>query len=177
MQTCQWNFPKFTSKVYRAVEYYAHIQSSAAKLTVEMARGPEHKRKASKELPKTKKWNVLKWLRQSPDLRLIKLLGGKTECRKTQKWAATEGSCSKVLAKQMNEGKPAFGHGHVHRVQTPGSHWLERICSQVLEIIFIILLVCPATLTEYLIFVNLKVYTSITFCLLYLKSITHTEVK
>ena len=60
------------SEVYRAV-LSAQIQSNAVKLigwrfTAQMNNDPKHTTKATQELLKAKKWNVLKWPSQSPDL-------------------------------------------------------------------------------------------------------------
>ena len=60
------------SEVYRAV-LSAQIESNAAELlrrcfTVQMDNDPKHTVKATQELPKAKKWNILQWPNQLPDL-------------------------------------------------------------------------------------------------------------
>lgn len=64
------------SEVYSTL-VSAQIQSSAAKvstLTVPMDYDPKYTAKVTRELLKTKNWNVLKWLCQSPDFNPTELL-------------------------------------------------------------------------------------------------------
>ncbi|KAJ7322744.1 hypothetical protein JRQ81_019031 [Phrynocephalus forsythii] len=75
----------------------AHIQPNASELTgrrftVSMDKDPKHTAKATKEFFKGKKWNVMQWPSQSPDLLKTKLKGN------VQEQAGTEDSYSRGLA-------------------------------------------------------------------------------
>ncbi len=64
------------SEVFRAI-LSAHIQPNASQLigrrfTVQMDKDPKHTAKATKEFLKGKKWTVMQWPSQSPDLNPIK---------------------------------------------------------------------------------------------------------
>ncbi len=75
--------------------------------------------KAVQEVLTVKKWSILQWPSQSPDLtRLssISLAEDKTKDRKTHKHTTTEGSCSK---------NPVSAD--VHEFQTKGSQCLQKI--------------------------------------------------
>ena len=69
---------RMNSEVFRAI-LSAHIQPNASELigrhlhlhTVQMDNDPKHTAKATKEIFKAKKWNVLQWPSQSPDLNPI----------------------------------------------------------------------------------------------------------
>ena len=63
---------RMISEVFLAI-LSAHIQPNASELvgrrfTVEMDNDPKHTAKATKEFFKAKKWNVMQWPSQSPDL-------------------------------------------------------------------------------------------------------------
>ena len=69
---------KMNSEVYRAI-LSAHIQPNATKLighrfTVQVDNDPKHTAKATQDFLKAKKWNILQWPSQSPDLNPIELL-------------------------------------------------------------------------------------------------------
>ena len=66
---------RMNSEVFRAI-LSAHIQPNASELigrrfTVQMDNDPKHTVKATKEFFKAKKWNVMQWPSQSPDLNPI----------------------------------------------------------------------------------------------------------
>ena len=66
---------RINSDVYRNI-LSAHIQPNSAKLigrrfTVQMANDPKHSAKATQVFFKAKKWNILQWSCQSPDLNPI----------------------------------------------------------------------------------------------------------
>ena len=66
---------KMNSEVYRAI-LSAHIQPNATKLigrrfTVQVDNDPKHTAKATQDFLKAKKWNILQWPSQSPDLNPI----------------------------------------------------------------------------------------------------------
>ncbi len=63
---------RMNSEVFRAI-LSAHIQPNASELigrrfTVQMDNDPKHTAKATKEFLKGKKWTVMQWPSQSPDL-------------------------------------------------------------------------------------------------------------
>ncbi len=105
------------SEVYRDI-LPAQIQSNAAKLIGQLSikQNTKHTAKATQEFLKVKKWNILQWPSQSPDLNPIEhgfhLLKTKWEGRKTHKQTTTEVSCSKGLAKHHKGGND------VHEFQT-----------------------------------------------------------
>ncbi len=88
MYGCQWNWfsciiddvtadksSRMNSEVFRAI-LSAHIQPNASELigrrfTVQMDNDPKHTAKATKEFLKGKKWTVMQWPSQSPDLNPI----------------------------------------------------------------------------------------------------------
>ena len=66
---------RMNSEVFRAI-LSAHIQPNASELigrrfTVQMYNDRKHTAKATKEFFKAKKWNVMQWPSQSPDLNPI----------------------------------------------------------------------------------------------------------
>ncbi len=66
---------RMNSEVFRAI-LSAHIQPNASELigrrfTVQMDNDPKHTAKATKEFLKGKKWTVMQWPSQSPDLNPI----------------------------------------------------------------------------------------------------------
>ncbi len=66
---------RMNSEVFRAISS-AHIQPNASELigwrfTVQMDNDPKHTAKATKEFLKGKKWTVMQWPSQSPDLNPI----------------------------------------------------------------------------------------------------------
>ncbi len=66
---------RMNSEVFRAI-LSAHIQPNASELigrrfTVQMDNDPKHTAKATKEFLKEKKWTVMQWPSQSPDLNPI----------------------------------------------------------------------------------------------------------
>ncbi len=66
---------RINSEVYRDI-LSAQIQSNAAKLIgrcfiVQIDDDPKHTAKATQEFLKLKKWNILQWPSQSPDLNPI----------------------------------------------------------------------------------------------------------
>ncbi len=66
---------RMNSEVFRAI-LSAHIQPNASELigrcfTVQMDNDPKHTAKATKEFLKGKKWTVMRWPSQSPDLNPI----------------------------------------------------------------------------------------------------------
>ena len=66
---------RINSEVFRAI-LSAHIQPNALELiarrfTVQIDNDPQHTGKATKEFFKAKKWNVMQWPNQSPDLNPI----------------------------------------------------------------------------------------------------------
>ena len=82
-----------------------------------MNNDPEHITKTAPEFMKAKKWNILYWPNQSPDLKSsFSVTEDKTEGRKTHKQAATEGGCSDGLAKHRQHPNIKiyrFIHGYV----------------------------------------------------------------
>ncbi len=88
MYGCQWNWfsciiddvtadksSRMNSEVFRAI-LSAPIQPNASELigrrfTVQMDNDPKHTAKATKEFLKGKKWTVMQWPSQSPDLNPI----------------------------------------------------------------------------------------------------------
>ena len=68
---------RMNSEVFRAI-LSAHIQPNASELigrrfTVQMDNDPEQTAKATKEFFKAKKWNVMQWPSQSPDLNRLSM--------------------------------------------------------------------------------------------------------
>ena len=130
---------RMKSEVFRAI-LSAHIQPNASELigwrfTVQMDNDPTHTAKATKEFFKTKKWNVMQWPSQSPDLNLnehaFHLSEDNTEGKMPQEQAGTEDSCSRSLAEHHQGWNPASGD--VYAFQTSGCNWLQWICNQVLK--------------------------------------------
>ena len=89
MYGCRWNglklvfiddvtadrSSKMNSEAYGAI-LSAHIQPNATKLigcrfTVQVDNDPKHPAKATQAFMKAKKWNILQWPSQSPDLNII----------------------------------------------------------------------------------------------------------
>ena len=96
---------RMDSEVFRAI-LSAHIQPNASKLigrcfTVQMDNDPKHTAKATKEFFKAKKWNILQWPSQSPDLNPIEhafhLLKTKLKGKMPQEQTGTEDSRSRGL--------------------------------------------------------------------------------
>ena len=126
-------------KCFRAI-LSAHIQPNASELigrrfTVQMDNDPKHTVKATKEFFKAKKWNVMQWPSQSPDLNPIehalhllktKLKGKCPKNKQELKTVAVDG-----LAEHHQGWNPASGDVYVF--QTSGCNWLQRICNQVLK--------------------------------------------
>ena len=107
--------------------------------TVQMDNDPKHTAKATQVLLKAqKKAELVTW--PQPNWACFSLTEDKTEGRKTHKQTRTQVGCSKGLAKHLKAGNSPFGG-----FQASGSHWLQRIFIQVLQIIliFIIMWVCP----------------------------------
>ncbi len=130
---------RMNSEVFRAI-LSAHIQPNASELigrrfTVQMDNDPKHTAKATKEFLKGKKWTVMQWPSQSPDLNPIEhafsLAEDKTEGKMPQEQAGTEDGCSRGLAEHHQGWNPASGD--VYAFQTSGCNWLQRICNQVLK--------------------------------------------
>ncbi len=97
---------RMNSEVFRAI-LSAHIQPNASELigrrfTVQMDNDPKHTAKATKEFLKGKKWTVMQWPSQSPDLNPIEhalsLAEDKAEGKMPQEQAGTEDGCSRGLA-------------------------------------------------------------------------------
>ena len=139
-------------EVYRNI-LFAHIQTNSAKLigwrfTVEMDNDPKHTVKATQEFFKAKRWNILQWPSQSPNVNPIKhafhLL--KTRLKAERQQTTTEDSCSQGLEKHHKGGNPAYGDVHVFQISD--SHRLQRLLNKVLRIsiLFMIILICPITL-------------------------------
>ncbi len=130
---------RMNSEVFRAI-LSAHIQPNASELigwrfTVQMDNDPKHTAKATKKFLKGKKWTVMQWPSQSPDLNptehafnLLKTkLKGK--CPKNKQELKTV--ASRGLAEHHQGWDPASGD--VYAFQTSGCNWLQRICNQVLK--------------------------------------------
>ena len=105
------------------------------RFTVQMDNDPKHTAKATKQFFKAKKWNVMQWPSQSPDLNPIELafhllktkLKGK--CPKNKQELKTV--CSGGLA-EHHQGWNSVS-GDVYAFQTSGCNWLQRISNQVLK--------------------------------------------
>lgn len=91
-------------KVHRAL-LSAQIQPNAAKLislhfTEQMSNDPKHAAKETQEVVKGKKWKLLNWSRQPPELNpkeSFSVIKCKTEDSEAHKQATTEGGCCKGL--------------------------------------------------------------------------------
>ena len=147
---------QMNSEVYRDI-LSAQIQPNAAKLiglhfTVQMDNDPKHTAKATQEFFKAKKWNILLWPSQSPDLNPIehafhllktKLKAERPTNKQQLKTAAVKAWQS--ITKEERKGKPAFGD--FHGFQTSGSHCLQRILNKILKsnILLRVMFICPIT--------------------------------
>lgn len=87
------------------IAFCGRIQTNVPKLTerhfmIQQDNYPESMAKATKDIFRVKRWNILDWVSQSPDLSLscIPLAGDQTEARERRQQVRTEGVCSKGLS-------------------------------------------------------------------------------
>uniref|UniRef100_A0AAZ3QDP7 Transposase n=1 Tax=Oncorhynchus tshawytscha TaxID=74940 RepID=A0AAZ3QDP7_ONCTS len=135
------------SEVYRNI-LSAQIKPNASKLIgrhfiMQQDNDPKHTARATKGFFMEKKWKILDWPSQSPDLNHIEHAEEETEGNKSPKQAGTEDGCSTGLAEHHQGRYPASGD--VDASQTSSSHCMQRICEEILTMItlFYIMLNCP----------------------------------
>src|SRR4029434_10164871 len=127
---------RMNSEVFRAI-LSAQIQPNASELigqrfTVQMDNDPKHTAKATKEFFKAKKWNVLQWPSQSPDLNPIEHA---FHLLKTK----LKGKCPKnkqELKTVAVEAWQSIRDETQRLVMSMGSR-LQRICNRVLKVTMI----------------------------------------